>query len=330
MKTPSFWYDTTDSVYPALLSPFAALYAHISKTHQRRASPQKAGLPVICLGNLVAGGSGKTPTAIALAKLLHERGIFSSPGFLTRGYGGKSQGLVGNEGTPEMWGDEALLLRRHAPTFVARNRFVGATLIARSGCDAIIMDDGLQHYTLAKDVSIAVVDGRMGFGNRKVIPAGPLRQSLSDGLSGADAFILIGDDVRNIRLSLPADKPVFTAVLAPRPTVSIQRSQPYVAFCGIGFPEKFRATLESAGIPLSGWHSFGDHHVYTRPEIASLLSEAEEKKSRLITTEKDYVRLPDFPEKHQIDVLPVEILFAEPDDLARFIRNRIAAKFDQT
>ena len=291
-------------------------------------TPHKTDLAVVCLGNLVAGGTGKTPTAIALMKLLKEKNVFLAPGFLTRGYGGKIMQAerVDESHDPILWGDEALLLHRYGPTFVARKRFEGAQLMAEHGCDAIIMDDGLQHYTLRKDVSFAIINGMMGFGNGMVIPAGPLRQPLAEGFAMSDAFILIDEDERKVRSKLPADKPVFTAQLEVPPTFTLPKATAYVGFCGIGYPAKFKSSLVKAGADIAGWHEFGDHHPYTMGEIEKLVNEALEKKARLITTEKDFARLPDFNKKSLIDVLPIEVIFDDPDGLCDFIKDKTAAK----
>lgn len=328
MKTPKFWYAPKPSFCSALLSPLSILYKRAAASHRASHEPQTVDTPVICLGNLVSGGSGKTPTAIALLKLLQDRKVFLSPGFLTRGYRGKIRTAerVDESHDPALWGDEALILNRYAPTFVAPNRYRGAVLMQENGCDGILMDDGLQNYTLQKDVSFAIVDGMMGFGNGKVIPSGPLRQPLADGFALTDAFILVGEDTRNIKTSLPTDKPVFTAQLNVPAGFEQLASTPYVAFCGIGFPDKFKATLEKSGAKLSGWRTFGDHHAYTMSDLESLVNEALSKNARLITTEKDFARLPDFSKKTLIDVLPVEITFDDPDNLTAFIAARVAAK----
>lgn len=328
MKTPRFWYAKTPSMRSRLLAPFAALYARAATTHRESGSPRSVSLPVICLGNLVSGGSGKTPTAIALLDLLQSRKIFISPAFLTRGYRGKVRTAerVDESHDPVLWGDEALILNRHAPTFVSPDRYQGALKIQESDCDGIIMDDGLQNYSLQKDISFAIIDGMMGFGNGRVIPAGPLRQPLGDGFALTDAFILIGDDTRDVRAILPTDKPVFTAQLNLAKDFTLPTNTPYVAFCGIGFPDKFKATLERSGASIVGWHAFGDHHAYTMAELEALVNDALSKNARLITTEKDFARLPDFSKKTLIDILPVEISFDDPDKLAAFIAARVASK----
>lgn len=329
MKTPSFWYQDSSIYSPlsVLLTPLAWLYAKAASFHKAHSTPASAPLPVICLGNLVAGGSGKTPTAIALAKLLQNEKVFLSPAFVTRGYRGrvKTTERVDQSNNASLWGDEAVLLARHAPTFVSPNRYLGALAAKSHGADVAILDDGLQNYSLNKNVSFAVIDGQMGFGNERIIPAGPLRQSLEDGFSRVDAFILIGEDLHNLKNRLPADKPVFTARLKVKEPLELPSKGPYIGFCGIGFPDKFKNTLAENGIELSGWHSYADHHPYTIQDLYLLLGEAFEKKSRLITTEKDYVRLPDFQQKGMIDIVPVEIVFNSPEDLLSFICQKTAS-----
>lgn len=325
MKTPKFWYaKSKKSLCATLLTPLAGLYERAAHFHRESSNPQAVSVPVICLGNLVAGGSGKTPTAISLIKLLRDTNFFLSPTFVTRGYKGKIVGpeRVDDSNNAVFWGDEALLLARSATTYVSANRYDGAEAAIFNGADAIILDDGLQNYDLQKTVSFAVMDGRMGFGNERVIPAGPLRQPLEDGIARTDAFILIGEDFRDSLSKIPADKPVFRATIKVRDNIDLPKT-PYVAFCGIGFPEKFKATIDELKIDCVGFNAFADHHSFTMNDMSKLVDEALEKKARLLTTEKDFVRLPDFAKKSLIDVLPIEIIFENPDAILDFIRNRI-------
>ena len=325
MKTPKFWYSSQkNSLCASLLTPFAGIYERASNLYRERSNPRAVSAPVICLGNLVAGGSGKTPTAIALIKLLRDTNFFLSPAFVTRGYKGKIVGpeRVDDSNNAAFWGDEALLLARSATTYVSANRYEGAEAAIFGGADAVILDDGLQNYDLQKTISFAVMDGRMGFGNERVIPAGPLRQPLEDGIERTDAFILIGEDVRDSLSKIPADKPVFRANIKVRDNIDLPRL-PYVAFCGIGFPEKFKATIDELKVDCVGFNAFADHHAYTMDDMSKLVEEALEKKARLLTTEKDFVRLPDFAKKSLIDVLPIEIIFDNPDSILDFIRSRI-------
>jgi tetraacyldisaccharide 4'-kinase len=325
MKTPKFWYaQKKNSLCSILLMPFAGLYERAAHMHRANSNPLPVTAPVICLGNLVAGGSGKTPTAISLMKLLRDSNFFLSPCFVTRGYGGKIKGpeRVDDTNSAVFWGDEALLLARTATTYVSANRYEGAEAAIFNGADAIILDDGLQNYDLQKDISFAVMDGRMGFGNEKVIPAGPLRQPIEDGIERTDAFILIGEDTRGVLTRIPPDKPVFRASIKVRDTIDLP-NVPYIAFCGIGFPEKFRDTINELKIDCVGFHAYPDHYSFTIDDMGKLVDEALTKKARLLTTEKDFVRLPDFAKKALIDVLPIEIVFEDNESILNFIRSLI-------
>lgn len=327
MKTPKFWYSSDKKSLPAtLLTPIEGIYERAANFHRQNSNPQTVSAPVICLGNLVAGGSGKTPTAISLMKLLKDSKLFLSPAFVTRGYKGKVVGpeRVDDSNNAVFWGDEALLLARSATTYVSANRYQGAEAAIFNGADAIVLDDGLQNYDLQKTVSFAVMDGRMGFGNERVIPAGPLRQPIEDGIARTDAFILIGQDFRDALSKIPSDKPVFRASIKVRDEIDLPQT-PYVAFCGIGFPEKFKATIDELKIDCVGFNAFADHHSFTMDDMSKLVDEALEKKARLLTTEKDYVRLPDFGKKSLIDILPIEIVFENPDAILDFIRSRLPA-----
>lgn len=282
MRAPNFW--QSGGALAALLSPLGCLYGASVAFKARFANPTDSGLPVICVGNLTAGGSGKTPIAIAIAAALRARG--RKPFFLTRGYGGSEQGpaLVARAHSAAVMGDEALLLVRAAPTVVARNRAAGARLAAQKDADALVMDDGHQNFSLKKSLSLVVVDAQSGFGNGRMIPAGPLREPVARGLARADAVILVGDGEPDLagfagpvlRAHLQAD----AAALA---------GQSVFAFAGIGRPEKFVAALEAQGADVTGSCFFDDHHPYTEDEIAQLKAIAGE--TMLVTTEKDFVRL---------------------------------------
>jgi len=324
MKAPGFWYQPHHPL-ASLLSPLSALYTHMGRSHRQHARTQNLSVPVICIGNIVSGGSGKTPTAIAMMNLLRDTKISLAPFFLTRGYRGMIEGpeRVDNSHDPALWGDEALLLSRYAPTIVSKNRFAGGLLAQNLRSDFVIMDDGLQNYTLGKDISFCVVDGKMGFGNGCVIPEGPLRQPLEDGYALSDAFILIGDDTSETSKMLPAGKPVFKARLKIKDDLSLSKETPYIAFCGIGYPDKFKASLTETGLNIREFKSFGDHHTYSPSDISNLSRMAAAQNARLITTEKDFARLPDFFQKDTIDVLSVEIAFENPDGLVDFIRARL-------
>ena len=251
---------------------------------------------MICIGNFTVGGGGKTPTAIAVAEVLKEAG--ERPCFLTRGYGGKVQGpVLATEGqSAAEIGDETLLLLAHAPTVVSGDRAAGAKLIEGTDATVIVMDDGFQNPQLVKDFSLIVVDSQVGLGNGLVMPAGPLRAPLDKQMPSADALLLIGDGGRAAPLAKSfeaANKPVLKARMAPRGDGRWLGVLPVIGFAGIANPKKFYATLSQNGARLTGTRSFPDHHPYTERQAERLLRWAREWNAMLVTTEKDWVRLPD-------------------------------------
>jgi tetraacyldisaccharide 4'-kinase len=282
MRAPDFWQK--GGVLAALLSPLGALYGMSVAFKAASAKPFDPGLPVICVGNLTAGGSGKTPVAIAIAEMLRTRG--HKPCFLTRGYGGATRGpaLASRGHTAAQMGDEALLLARTAPTIVARDRAAGARLAKEKGATVLVMDDGHQNFALRKTLSLVVVDAGTGFGNGHQIPAGPLRESVAQGLARADAVALVGDGIPDLK---PYAGPVLRAHL--KVDGAVFAGQDVFAFAGIGRPEKFAASLEDSGAHVTGRCFFDDHHPYTDDEIIQLRMVAGD--ALLVTTEKDFVRL---------------------------------------
>lgn len=307
-KTPDFWYKDGLSPMAEVLRPFSLLYALGHWAHQKFSSAYKASKPVICVGNLTAGGSGKTPTVLALMSLIKKHKISSAPYFLTRGYGG----------------DEDKLLQRYGPVVINKDRAQGAKDAIEHGADVILMDDGLQNPGLHKDLKFVVIDGSMGFGNGYMLPAGPLRTPLRTGLQNADAFILIGEDKCHIRPKLPQGVPCFQAHTVPS-AATPPKDRPYVAFAGLAYPEKFfhflRETLE---LNLSETIAFADHHAYTQEELEQLDQIAGELNADLITTEKDAVKLPEI-EDIQVQVLPIKLAWTNEEDLVEFLKNKIAA-----
>lgn len=305
MRAPDFW--KRDGLAARLLAPVGALYGLSVKARRLRARPYRSKARVMCVGNLTAGGSGKTPVAMALAQMLDARG--QAVVFLTRGYGGRLAGPMRVD--PETHsaadvGDEALLLASVAPTIVARDRARGAELADVSGAQVIVMDDGFQNFQLAKDLSILVVDAESGFGNGKLIPAGPLREPVEEGLRRADALVLMGDG----GFSVPDFRgPVFRAVLRPSGPSGLA-GRAVFAIAGIGRPEKFFHTLEAMGARVVGTRAFSDHHAYTAAEIDAAKREAVNAGAQLVTTEKDLVRIE--PNRRDgIVAVPVQVVFAD-------------------
>lgn len=312
-KTPSFWYkDNADWRAQALAAP-SALYAVGHAIHMAAARPKAVPVPVICVGNITAGGAGKTPIARAVMRLIQERELARNPVFLTRGYGGTESGPVVVDTAAHnstTMGDESLLLSRDGATILSRNRYDGAQFAIANGYDMIVMDDGLHNTSLHRDLNILVIDGHHGIGNGLMIPAGPLRTPLHHGLNRADIIIIIGNDRTNIAARIPSGKTIIHARLVADATP--QHGVNYHGFCGLGLPEKFKGTLHEAGYALTGFTAFPDHHPYTPDDLDKLAHIAES--ARLITTEKDAVRLPaDFIARHNVEILPVSIRMDDDD-----------------
>lgn len=301
MRAPDFW--DRDGAAARLLSPLGALYGFTVAWKASHAKPFRAQAKVISVGNLTAGGSGKTPVALAIGTRLRQKGrnVF----FLTRGYGGSERGPleVAPHDTAERVGDEALLLSKLAWTVVAKDRAQGAALAVSQGADTIVMDDGHQNFALAKDLALVVVDGESGFGNGRMIPAGPLRESVARGLKRAHAVIVMGDGSPDLQ---GFKGPLLRAHLAPE-SDSLKGKRVF-AFAGIGRPEKFLASLERAGAVVSGHRFFADHHPFRPGEMAQLRAQAGD--AALVTTQKDYVRLSE-RERDGILVLKVRAQFED-------------------
>ena len=313
MRAPAFWAAERGGIAACALTPLSWLYQLGARGRDVLTRPAEAGVPVICVGNFTAGGAGKTPTVLALAALLAEAGAHAH--ILTRGYGGSEGGPLRVDPArhdAHAVGDEALLLARAAPTWLSRNRAVGAEAATSAGASILLVDDGMQTPGLAKDLCLAVVDGGAGFGNGHLLPAGPLREPLARGLRRAHALVLVGDDRRGALAALGEhDLPVIEADLVPGDEARTLRERPVVAFAGIGRPEKFFETLEDAGCAVIARHAFADHHRYKPGEIAAIVEQAKEQDAQPVTTEKDYVRLP--PDaREKVRTLPVTLAWRNP------------------
>ncbi|NHK28664.1 tetraacyldisaccharide 4'-kinase [Parvularcula flava] len=308
-----------------LLGPIASLYQTIDRKKRASRIPYRASGPVICVGNASMGGVGKTPFSILLSTLLAESG--HKPGFLTRGYGGSEKGPVevtANHTYAEM-GDEALLLAHHGPVIVSRDREAGARMLfASQSADVLIMDDGFQNPSLVKDVSFLLVDAETGFGNGLVFPAGPLRETPEQAKARADAVVVV---TRHAEVEIPADLadfagslPLFRAWLEP---VAAEPGK-VVAFCGIGRPAKFYATLERAGYTLAATRDFPDHHAWKAGDLSELQALAAQHDAPLITTQKDHVRLP-VDIRDSVKTLSVRMAVDDPARLGELLAPRLGA-----
>jgi len=318
MRAPDFW--QRDGWQAHLLAPLGAAYALGGAMRQRHATPWRAPVPVVCVGNLTLGGTGKTPLVAALARLLQSQG--RRPAILSRGYGGKLAGPVLVDRVlhrAREVGDEPLLLANAAPVYVARDRKAGAELALAAGADILVMDDGFQNPAIEKTFSFVVVDGAAGFGNRRVFPAGPLREPVAAGFARANALVTVGADMQAAAFGFAG--PVLRADLMP--LADNWAGVPVVAFAGIGRPEKFFNTVLQLGAAVRGTYAFDDHHAYSRRQIERLLAIAAANNALLVTTEKDAVRLP-VDLVSSVRTIPVELRFADPALLAATLARGLA------
>lgn len=318
MKTPAFWYKK-QSKLAYILKPIGKLYAFLTWLRKMNIKTENASIPVICVGNLVLGGSGKTPTVIALVSILKELGY--TPHIITRGYKGKTRSThrVTAEDAPYKVGDEPVLLARHAPTWVGKNRIRSCKKAIRSGADILVFDDGLQNKAVFKDISFMVVDGQQGFGNGGLFPAGPLRTSLDEGKTIVDAIIHINPSAEVSSQLKEFNKPIFEAKFEALTELSPQK---VIAFAGLGYPEKFRTFLTSLGFEVVQFLPFPDHHGYTNQDIQKLMNLEKAMNLPLVTTEKDFVKLSHLQFKN-LQAIPIKLEFEDIEGVRSFLEDRL-------
>lgn len=318
MRAPEFW--ERRGILPALLAPVGRLYALAGRLRLRFVRPWRAPVPVVSIGALTVGGAGKTPTAIAVALRLVALGRM--PHVITRGYKGQLSGPVRvdpESHTAAEVGDEALLLAAAAPTWVARNRVAGAKAAIAAGADCLVLDDGFQNPRLAKDLSLLVIDGGQGVGNGRLLPAGPLRETMARGFARAQAVVMIGKDATGISARVPRSLPLLRARLAPDPEdAAVLKGRRVLALAGIGRPQKFFDSLAEIGAKVISRNPFPDHHPYAAAEIDALLAEALKRDAVPVTTAKDAVRLPPHL-RPRVRVLRVTLACDRPEELDRLL-----------
>jgi tetraacyldisaccharide 4'-kinase len=319
VRAPEFWHTPDGGLAATLLAPLGSAYGTLAGLRGWGTTPWRAPVPILCVGNLTVGGAGKTPTVLALAERLKAQGL--EVACLSRGYGGSERGPLrvdpGRHTAAEV-GDEPLLLAAVAPTWIARDRRDGAQDAVAEGADVIVLDDGLQNPGLRKDLSLVVIDGGYGFGNGRVLPAGPLREPVERGLARASAVVLIGDDTRGMARTLPAGLPLLRARLEPDEAALNLRGRSVIAFAGIGRPAKFFQTLREIGAEVIAVTEFADHHPYNEAEIMRLADTAQRRNAALVTTAKDAVRLPGAT-RTLATAVGVRLRFADPASLGRLL-----------
>jgi tetraacyldisaccharide 4'-kinase len=320
MREPAFWSSRSD-IRGVILAPLGWLYAWATARRLASGKPVKLDIPVVCVGNLNAGGTGKTPTVIALVQRLRDLGHV--PHVVSRGYGGSLEGPVSVDPSRHKAsgvGDEPLLISAFSDIWVAKDRAAGAKAAQSAGATSIILDDGFQNPAVVQDLKLVVVDAARGFGNGRCIPAGPLREPVPVGLARADALITIGNEAAQDNFVMPpANIARLPAELIPLQTGMDWSDQPFLAFAGIAHPEKFFSTLRGLGANLVRAVPLDDHEPLTSGLLNRLERDATASGAQLVTTEKDAARLP--PSwRGKVLTLPVRLEFTDEDALRSILQ----------
>ncbi len=304
IKSPYFW--KKNNILSILLLPMSLVYFCILKLYQLSSRETLIDIPIICVGNLVVGGSGKTPIVIKIRKLLNN---YNKIFVLTRGYKGSEKGplIVSRHSNFQEVGDESLIHAKYGSTCVSKNKRLGAFLCKKENADLIIMDDGLQSKDLVKKIKILVIDSNYGFGNNLLLPAGPLRDTINHTISECDFIIVFGDPKENRFKKITEKKKLFFAKKII--TIKKLKRKKIFAFSGLGNNKNFFSQLENDGFEIIKFMSFSDHYKYSENDLKKIINEAEKLNLPIVCTEKDYVKIPkQFHKKFYIAELDVKIL----------------------
>ena len=321
---PSFWSkknNLIEKIIIFILFPFSFFYFLVSKIDKKLKKINKVGIPVICIGNINTGGSGKTPFAIYLANLLKKKKINTH--IVSRGYLGKLRGPIKvdlKKHSSNDVGDEALLLAKQTDTWVSKNKFEGALKATLDGADVIILDDGLQNYSLYQDLKILIVDGGFGFGNEFILPAGPLRETINSGIKKSDILILFNKDENCIEKRIKNKIPVIYGNSKIKKFANLKNKK-IISFSGMGRPEKFYSSLKEKKLNVLKFFSFPDHYSYSKKKIDSLLKYAKKNNSILVTTLKDKQRI-NISQRKRMVFLDLEIEIKQEKKLINFLKKR--------
>ena len=321
-KAPKFWYLKKDTLLSRSLYPLSLLFRLGTKFRNIVSHTNRFNFPVICIGNIVVGGAGKTPVAIEIGELLKIAGY--NPHFISKGYAGiiKRSTLVEAWHSAKSVGDEPMLLSQIAPTWIGEDRNNSIKLAKNMGADCIIMDDGFQNPTIHKDYSIIVINASQEFGNKRVIPAGPLRESIKRGLSRTNLIIVIGDITNSLQKDIPDHIPIIQAKFEINNENKIFKGQKITAFAGIAYPEKFFTSLRDQGAKIIKEITYPDHHIYNENDLLNLAEIANKTQSILVSTQKDFVRIPK-SYRSLVNILEGKIFFEKEDIIKEILTNII-------
>tara|TARA_Y100001970_G_scaffold293794_1_gene443271 strand:- start:866 stop:1858 length:993 start_codon:yes stop_codon:yes gene_type:complete len=327
LKAPKFWYLKKDTYLSSSLFPLSLLFRLGTKLRSLFSKEKQSELPIICIGNIVVGGAGKTPVSLKIGQMLIEAGY--SPHFVSKGYAGleKNNTLIESWHSPKRVGDESILLAEVAPTWVGVDRNRSFNLAKDKGADCIVMDDGFQNPTIKKDFSIIVINGEQEFGNKRVIPSGPLRESINRGLTRTNLIIVIGKISNEIKEKIPSHIPIIYSSFAINNENKTFKGQKILAFAGIAYPEKFFNSLRDQGAKLVKEIIYPDHHIYDENDLLNLAEIANKTQSILVTTKKDFVRIPK-SYRSLVNTLEGKIEFEDENLLLEILSNVVENKIN--